>query len=269
MNEMRIGLALLVACASGCAGTEPPPAQGSAAPAAVAERVIVGTATYRERIALPSGAEFEAVLEDVSLADAPATEIGRTTSPKTPMPPIHFEIPYDAAKIDSTRRYAVRAAIRVDGTLWFASDTAHPVLTHGAGDRVDILLKRTAEPPAADEQLLNTYWKIISLAGEPVTVAEGRREPHLILRSADGRDSWSATAGCNQMSGALTVASDRIGFAQGVATLMGCPPPLDAMEEKLTRALAASTQWRIEGKRLELRDDAGTQTFLCEAVHMK
>ena len=35
-------------------------------------QVIEGTATYRERMALPPGAVFEATLEDVSRADAPA-----------------------------------------------------------------------------------------------------------------------------------------------------------------------------------------------------
>jgi uncharacterized lipoprotein YbaY len=34
------------------------------------ETTVTGTATYRERIALPAGAVFEAILEDVSRADA-------------------------------------------------------------------------------------------------------------------------------------------------------------------------------------------------------
>jgi putative lipoprotein len=37
---------------------------------------VSGTATYRERIALPPDAVFIAVLADVSRADAPAVEIG-------------------------------------------------------------------------------------------------------------------------------------------------------------------------------------------------
>jgi heat shock protein HslJ len=51
-----------------------------------------------------------------------------------------------------------------------------------------------------------------------------------------------------------------------MSTLMACPPPLDALEQKLGQSLLASTQWRIEGNRLELRDDAGVQTLLCEAA---
>ena len=245
-------IVLLLAPIAGCAAT----------PATVIE----GTATHRERIALPPDAEFEAVLQDVSRADAPAMELGRTTIPNAPMPPIRFTIPYDAAAIVPSHSYAVRAVIRVDGKLWFTSDTHHPVLTRGAGHTVDILLKRVAEPPKADAALLNTYWRILSLAGEPVTVAEDRREPHVILRSADGRDSWSATAGCNALSGDLTVTGAQIAFGPGASTRMACPPPLDMLARSLGQALAASTQWRIEGDRLELLDEAGVQTLLCEAA---
>jgi putative lipoprotein len=266
MNTRSIGLVLSFLAAAGCASTAPPAQNGGMEAAATA---IEGTATYRERIALPPDAEFEAVIQDISRADAPVMEIARTTIPHAPMPPIRFMIPYDAAKIDSSHSYSVRAVIRVEGRLWFTSDIAYPVLTSGAGDTVDILLRRVAEPPAADAALLNTRWKILSLAGEPITVADGEREPHVILRSADDRDSWSATVGCNQMSGALTLSGDRIEFKSGIATLMGCPPPLDELERRLVRSLTASTHWRIEGNRLELRDDAGTQTFLFEADDLK
>lgn len=39
---------------------------------------INGTATYRERMALPPDAVFEATLEDVSRVDATANVLGRT-----------------------------------------------------------------------------------------------------------------------------------------------------------------------------------------------
>lgn len=252
--------ALAIATLGACASTGGP-AQNAA--------VIDGSATYRERMALPPNAEFEAVLQDVSRADAPAMEVGRTTIPNAPMPPIRFTIPYDAARIEPSHTYAVRAVIRVDGRLWFTSDTHHPVLTRGAGSTVDIVMKRVAEPPKADAELLNTYWRILSLAGDPVTVIDGKREPHVILRSADGRASWSATVGCNGLAGTLTVTGEGIAFGSGAATRMACPPPLDALERSLGRSLAASTQWRIQADRLELRDDAGVQTLLCEAVYLE
>ena len=45
-------------------------------------KMVTGTATYRERIALPPDAVFEATLEDVSRQDAPAVIIGRARMEK-------------------------------------------------------------------------------------------------------------------------------------------------------------------------------------------
>jgi putative lipoprotein len=248
-------LALAAACTAGI----------GAGPGSTDATTIEGTAAYRERIALPAGAEFEAVLQDVSRADAPAMDIGRATIANAPNPPIRFTIPFQPARIDASHAYAVRAVIRVDGKLWFTSDRAYPVLTRGAGNTVDIVLRRAGESPSADAALRDTRWRILSLAGEPVRAAAGKGEPRLVLKRAEGRDSWSATVGCNQMSGGLAVAGDRVAFKAGMATLMACEPPLDMLEKRLGRSLLASTHWRIQGNRLELRDDAGVQTLLCEA----
>jgi putative lipoprotein len=65
-----------------------------AAPVAVAKetKTVTGTATYRERIAPPPDAIFEATLEDVSRADTPADVIGRTRLEKPGQPPFQFSI---------------------------------------------------------------------------------------------------------------------------------------------------------------------------------
>lgn len=123
-----------------------------------------------------------------------------------------------------------------------------------------------AAPRSGDAGLFDTRWRVLALSGEPIKVPDGRRPPQLLLRAAQGRSTWSATVGCNALSGGLTVAGDVIAFKAGMSTLMACPPPLDAIEKRLGAALLATTHWRIQGNRLELRDDAGGQTFLCEAA---
>jgi uncharacterized lipoprotein YbaY/heat shock protein HslJ len=128
--------ALVVACT-----TAPPPAGIS----------VNGTATYRERMALPSDAVFEATLEDVSRADAPATVVA-SARVAAPAVPIAFSIAVEPARIDASRRYAVRGRITLNGQLLFTSDTAYPVF--GAGDvrRVDnMLLRRVGGVGAAGE----------------------------------------------------------------------------------------------------------------------
>ena len=96
---------------------------------------VKGTATYRERLALPPDAVFEATLEDVSKADAPAEVIGQARIERPGNPPIRFEITYDPARINPSHRYAVRARILVGGKLFFITDRQLPSAHRGAGQR--------------------------------------------------------------------------------------------------------------------------------------
>lgn len=106
---------------------------------------VSGTASYRERIALPPGAVFEAVLEDVSAADAPAVELGRATISDPGNPPFKFEITYDAGSVEANRTYSVRAQVSVGRRLMFVSDTMNPVLTGGAGESIDVRMIKVGE----------------------------------------------------------------------------------------------------------------------------
>jgi len=106
---------------------------------------LTGSATYRERIALPPGATLEATLLDVSLADAPAETIATTRLEDIGQPPYAFEISYDPRRIVPSRVYAVRARITLEGRLLFTTDTVHRVLTNGNPSTVDMVLKRVAD----------------------------------------------------------------------------------------------------------------------------
>ena len=110
---------------------------------------LKGTATYRERMALPPDATFEATLEDVSKADARSKVLGRARIEQPGNPPIAFEISYDPARIEARHRYAVRARILVDGKLLFTTDQSYPVLT-GERDHELVLLLRRAEAPSSN-----------------------------------------------------------------------------------------------------------------------
>lgn len=114
-----------------------------------ARATLTGTAFYKERILLPSEAVFEAVLEDVSRADAPAVEVGRTRIDNPGPPPIAFSITYDPAAIDPRMTYAVRALIKVNGRLMFTSYTLHRVITHGAPREVSIPMRLVNPTPGA------------------------------------------------------------------------------------------------------------------------
>src|SRR5262245_13875687 len=131
---------------------------------------IRGSATFRERMALPPAAVFEALLEDVSRAGAPAETIARTRLTSPGNPPIAFTIAYDPAKIQSNRRYSVRARILVDDKLLFTTDTAALVITGGNPSTVSLMLHRVGgqtPPPAAEgtkapsSPLAGTSWQLV------------------------------------------------------------------------------------------------------------
>lgn len=123
--------ALLALAVAACAGDPPPVAGG-----------IFGMATYRERMALPPDAVFEAVLEDVSRADAPAVPVAGTRIVAPGPSPIRFVIAYDPERLAPDRRYAIRALIRVGDRLLFTTDRSESVLGAGQGNTVEIPLRR-------------------------------------------------------------------------------------------------------------------------------
>ena len=111
---------------------------------------VKGTAAYRERIALTPDAVFEAMLENVSKADAPAMSVGSVRIDKPGQVPIGFEIPFDLARIDQSRSYSVRARIMAGQRLLFTTDQAYPVLTRGHDNQVHCcrVWSRPQSPPA-------------------------------------------------------------------------------------------------------------------------
>jgi uncharacterized lipoprotein YbaY len=114
---------------------------------AVMAGTLTGTATYRERIALPPEAVFEVLIEDIARADAPATVIGRQRLAPAGLPPFRFAIPYDDSAVSPRGRYTLRATARHRGELLFTTDTVTPVLDGRPGPVKLLLVKVGAGKP--------------------------------------------------------------------------------------------------------------------------
>ena len=111
---------------------------------------VRGEATYRERIAVPPGAQLEVLLLDVSRADAPSQTISGVTLSDIGQPPYPFEIAYRPDQIVSSHQYVVRARLMHEGRLLFTTDQAYPVITRGHPTEVQLVLKRVgSQPPAS------------------------------------------------------------------------------------------------------------------------
>ena len=142
----------------------------------------------------------------------------------------------------------------VDGTL-----AVRPVME--GPDRLSLVIDRfvSVKPGAtcahheAEASLQETYWKLVALDGRTVSVPEGGREPHMILKGG-ATPGVSATVGCNQLAGGYTLEGDRLNFGPMAATMMACPEPLGALEQQLSQVLSGSRTWKIAGQTLSLRD---------------
>ena len=192
---------------------------GLLAAGGVVAATISGTATYRERIALPPDAAFDAVVEDVSRADAPSNEIGRIDIRPAGQVPIRFEIPYDESRVQAGHRYSVRARVTHQGRLLYTTTRMYPVLTPASGGTVELTMERVSQTPThkPDRSLVNTYWKLTELNGGPVKVLPQQREPHLILQSEQLR--LAGSGGCNRLLGSYTLHGASVAFGQ-VAQLL-------------------------------------------------
>ena len=274
-----IGAVMAIALTTGCENRDGQPEKEMG--------TVSGTLSYRERMALSPEAVAKVSLQDVSLADAPATVIDELEITNPGQVPIPFELSYDTEAIDERMSYHVQAQIFDRGELLFTSDTHNPVLTRGASDTAEIQLVRVLAPsvsppdlsksdtrndggtklsgmftymadaaifencrdnrvypvsmegayieleraylnsgieggepllvevegrflerppmegnvnkvmlivdsfeailpeqscmPHVDEPLLNTYWKLAELEGQPVSTPEGQREAHMVL----------------------------------------------------------------------------------------
>ena len=206
---------------------------------------VIGTVSYRERVALPPDAVVEVVLLDVSRMDVAATTIAEQTIKPSGQVPIKFELVYDTAAIDPRMQYAVRATIKRRDNYLFVTDRSYPVLTRGSSDRVDLILVRSggAEAPVADAELHETRWELRALANEQVKPSAGQ-EMHF-LQFDDVSNTVSGFVGCNNFTGEYMVSGTALEFGSLARTKRACPSM--ALEDRCHRALQAAVRYEIRG----------------------
>ncbi len=113
----------------------------------------------------------------------------------------------------------------------------------------------TQDPsPTPGAVLVDSEWVLISLEGG-VLIADTQITLSFEEASLDG------SAGCNTYRGSYSVSEDSLRLSALEWTEMGCPEPdgiLD-QEQAYLNALNAAARYRVDGDRLELYDEAGTQ----------
>jgi len=125
---------------------------GAPSRADAAEVRIVGFATYRERIALPRGAAFEARLEREPRSDGPGETLARVRNERPGAVPIAFEFLIDTRRIDPRRTYVVRASLYAEGRLRFTGTEAYREPAQDQQDRITVLMRAASEEDAERDQ---------------------------------------------------------------------------------------------------------------------
>ena len=104
---------------------------------------VSGEVRFHREVALPEGSTVTVVLQDTSLADASAIELGRDVIADAERLPIRFRIEYDGGAIERRNEYTLSARVESGGELFYINDTVHPVLTGGAPRDRDVVVIST------------------------------------------------------------------------------------------------------------------------------
>ncbi len=238
-------------------------ASAGAAPTA---GTLTGTVTYVQRMALLPDAIVTVWLQDAASAKQLAEIKIPTAGRQVPIP---FSLPFDPTAIDPARSYVIQASIASGGQVMFGSNTPTAVLTLGAGASANLIVQpvSVAATSGSTATLVNTNWKLTELGGAPAVVLPDSREAHFILTAAG--NSIAGTGGCNRMFGTYESGPDsKLTLKVGGMSMMACEEPLMRQETNFVGALNATTSYRIDGEKLELRK--GDQVLArFESRHLK
>ena len=230
---------------------------------------LTGTAAFRERIALPPDAVFEAVLIDVAIADAPARVLGRARLQPAGQSPFRFSIPYRDSDLTPAGRFAVRATVRQGKRLLFTTDTFTPVLKGDPSQPLRLKLVSVPQSVAASvsqsaawPSLRGTLWKLQAMqdSNGPTLIQPPGRPPELLL--AVDQERVSGTDGCNRLAGSFRLAGEELSFSRLISTQMAGLPAAMAYERRYGQALAEVRRWSIDKRNLLLQNAVGRTLLL-------
>lgn len=204
---------------------------------------IVGTVTYRERIALPANARL---VVQVQHKDTLVSEV--TMALAGQQVPIAFVAPYTDARVPRGQTVNLIAMIKVDDEVWFQTPRATNVnpLTR---QRVALSLVRSRQ---SSIKLWDQTWVVRELEGKRVPF--GERRPTLRFSKADG--TLQGFSGVNQFGGTFAFTAPSLQIDPGAMTMMAGSPERMQVETQLMRVLPTVNRAAIfEGELLLQRGE--------------
>ena len=154
-------------------------------------------------------------------------------------------------------------ASKAQGTEGMAANRTGPGFGSSAGTETQAAVDRQSSA-----QLQETYWKLVSLQGQPVSMLPGQeREVRITLVSR--HHQVQGFTGCNALGGQYTLDGAALQFHRLASTRKMCSPPANQLERAVLHALRATTGHRIEGEQLVLLLDGQRELARFEAMYLR
>lgn len=232
-------LAALGAC------VQPPEAGEAYAPKAgeaeMKETRILGTLTYRQKIALPQTATATiSIFRDGEAETGGEPVRQQTFALNGRQVPVPFEIVLEAVAPDQV--YALAAEIRAaDGELLWSSQPVPGFSADGLDEDIGMIsLVPAGRSRVEQDDLTGREWMVAGLDGKPV-LSTSRIT---ISFGADGRISGNAS--CNAFTGSYKVNNSSLYVGPLALTRKACVPPLMDQEAAFVSLLETVSQMQID-----------------------
>ncbi len=210
--------------------------------------LLTGSATYRERMAIPPDAVLEVWMRDVSPGLVTPSVIAETTvlaeGRQVPLP---FELKYEKSRILADHTYALKAVIRNAGEILFTIDQDQAVITQGNPTEVELMLVRpTTDVLVTQDVLPGTAWRLEDLGGAGVL-----DKVEATLEFTEG-GKIAGRGSCNSFSGTAEESGTTIKIGPVAATLMACPEAVMTQEKSYFEALRNAERFTMDGTTLQI-----------------
>jgi putative lipoprotein len=240
-------------------------------------KAIETVVMYRERMALPPNAELTVSFSDVAKMDVAAELISEVKLAAPGNPPYEVSLPYESAQINDRGRYSARAVITVDGRLLFTTTMANDVFAPNEDGKTVLMMQRVnsrakANAPMAggtmtpNAALTNTYWKLMTLNGEPAKLGANDKEVYFQMMEQD--NAVRGFGGCNRYKGSYSFDENGLNLSPLASTMMACPEGME-LEQQYHQALASMTSVAVDGETLTMKNEAGDVVATFESRYMQ
>lgn len=117
-----------------------------------------------------------------------------------------------------------------------------------------------------ENSIVEKYWKLLEVNGQLVSINEGSKEPHIILKAHN--NSLIGNAGCNNIIGTFELDQEAgvIKFSKVASTMMACRDM--ETEGKLLKALPDVDSFTTDGEHLNLSSSQNGTTLKFKVVYL-